>query len=394
MKHQLPFSAKLSFILIALIALSFVIYIGQDIIVPVVLAIFFAIVLQPIVDFLKRTIGIPKIIGALIAVILFVALFIGIFAYISIQVSTMLNDFDKIQDNLNLQLLHIQHYIRDHFDISSHQQETFINQAAQDSIEKGKELIGVTISSFSGTVLNVFLVPIYTFLVLIYNRHFKVFLKKLIQKEHHNILSDIIIQIKSTVRNYIFGLILELIFVSVLTAIGLYIIGIKYAIVLGLITGILNLIPYIGILFAGLLTVIASLTGSSEITIIIGIIAVNVVVQLIDNNVLVPMIVSSKVQINAIATIIGILIGGALAGISGMFIAIPFMAILKVVFDRIESLEPWGYLLGDDLPKTQQWKYLKVPSYEYDNFTDTSTVENEMNFVITKSSESSNETSN
>ena len=99
------------------------------------------------------------------------------------------------------------------------------------------------------------------------------------------------------------------------------------------------------------------------------------------------LIVSSKVQINAIATIVGILIGGALAGISGMFLAIPIIAIFKVIFDRIDDLKPWGYLLGDDLPKTHQWKYLKVPSYDYENFSDTSTVNNELNITITKANE-------
>jgi predicted PurR-regulated permease PerM len=180
-------------------------------------------------------------------------------------------------------------------------------------------------------------------------------------------------------------LILELLFVSALTTLGLYVIGVEYAIVLGLITGILNLIPYIGILFAGFLTIIASLTGSADLSIVVGIIVVNVIVQFIDNNLLVPLVVSSKVKINAISTIVGILIGGALAGISGMFLAIPIIAILKVIFDRIDYLEPWGYLLGDDLPKTHQWKKLNLPKYDFDNLSNTSTVKNEINVEIKKS---------
>ena len=86
---------------------------------------------------------------------------------------------------------------------------------------------------------------------------------------------------------------------------------------------------------------------------------VSLVVQIIDNNLLVPLVVSSKVEINSLASILGIIIGGVLAGISGMFLAIPMMAILKVIFDRIEYLEPWGYLLGDDLPKSFKWKKSK-----------------------------------
>jgi predicted PurR-regulated permease PerM len=142
------------------------------------------------------------------------------------------------------------------------------------------------------------------------------------------------------------------------------IIGVKYAILLGIITGILNLIPYIGILFAGLLSIVATLTGSPDLSLMIGVVIVTIVVQLIDNNIIVPLVVSSKVEINAFISIIGIIIGGAIAGISGMFLALPVLAIMKVIFDRIESLKPWGYLLGDHLPKTYTWRNIKLPLFD------------------------------
>ncbi|MNE93126.1 AI-2 transport protein TqsA [compost metagenome] len=78
-------------------------------------------------------------------------------------------------------------------------------------------------------------------------------------------------------------------------------------------------------------------------------------VQFLDNNILMPRIVGSKVQINALASILSVIIGGALAGIPGMFLAIPITAILKVVFDAAPGLEPYGYLLGDELPKALFW---------------------------------------
>jgi hypothetical protein len=78
------------------------------------------------------------------------------------------------------------------------------------------------------------------------------------------------------------------------------------------------------------------------------------------------MIVSSKVEINAFVSIVGIIIGGAIAGVSGMFLALPILAILKVIFDRIESLEPWGYLMGDHLPKTYTWRSIKFPLFDSD----------------------------
>jgi predicted PurR-regulated permease PerM len=186
------------------------------------------------------------------------------------------------------------------------------------------------------------------------------FFAKLIKQENHGILQDILSQIKVSINNYIVSLIIEMIVVSVLTSLGLWIIGVKYFVLLGLITGILNLIPYIGIFIAGIITVLASLTGSGEISVILGILIVNIIVQFIDNNLLVPLIINSKVEINAFVSIMGIIVGGAAAGIAGMFLAIPLLAILKIIFDRIDSLSPWGYLMGNHVPRKFAWRKRKI----------------------------------
>jgi predicted PurR-regulated permease PerM len=185
------------------------------------------------------------------------------------------------------------------------------------------------------------------------------------------------------------GLIFEMITVSFLTSIGLYLIGVEYFILLGIITGILNLIPYIGILFAGVLSIFVSLSGSTDLSIALGVIVVNLIVQFIDNNILIPMFVNSKVQINAFASIIGIIIGNVLGGITGMFLAIPIIAIIKVIFDRIDYLEPWGYLLGDDVPKTYEWHNIKLPHYNYQNAS--TTIDFDTDFTQTTQTEDSSE---
>ena len=73
--------------------------------------------------------------------------------------------------------------------------------------------------------------------------------------------------------------------------------------------------------------------------------------QFFDNNLIMPKVVSSKVKINALITILGVLAGGLMAGVSGMFLSIPTIAILKIIFDRVEDLKPWGLLLGDEITR-------------------------------------------
>lgn len=353
---RFPFYAKFALILFIVIGLTAICYIGQGIMAPLLLALLFAILLRPVSAFLTHKMHIPHVLSSLITVLLFMLFFVAIFYFISVQLADMANDWDIIKNNVQRYYNDLQGYVKETFKISRGEQNKMVDKATSGSMDSGKQLMGTTLVSLSDSMMNLILIPIYMFLILIYRAHFIKFLCKLFDTQHHDKLQDILKTIKVSVQSYILGLLFELVIVSVLTSVGLMIIGVKYAILLGVITGLLNLIPYIGIVIAGVLTVIASLTGQSDMSVIIGILVVNIVVQIIDNNILVPLVVSSKVEINSLASIAGIIVGGAIAGISGMFLAIPVMAILKVIFDRIKPLEPWGYLLGDDMPKNFRWK--------------------------------------
>jgi predicted PurR-regulated permease PerM len=151
-------------------------------------------------------------------------------------------------------------------------------------------------------------------------------------------------------QHYITGLLTETSIVAVLNIIGLLIIGAPFAILLGLIAAILNLIPYIGGLIAVVLTALITFSNTGSVTKMVYAIVIFMIVQLIDNNFLVPKVIASRVKLNALISIVGVLIGGALCGVGGMFLSIPFLAICKVIFDRVDDLKPWGKVLGDDIP--------------------------------------------
>ena len=363
---QFPFYIRLTFTLISLIALISIFYIGQDIIVPLIFSLLFAILLGPIVIFFKKKLHFPNILAIICALSISVCVVVGTLLFVSWQISDILNDWNTIKSNVFIYFESIKDYMSTTFHLSRQEQAKFINNAKESSTEQGKTIIASTLLSLTDVLSNLILIPIYTFLILLYKNHFLKFLSKLYDPRHYPKLREILFQIKVSVQSYILGLILEMIAVSVLTSVGFWFIGLKYALVLGIITGILNLVPYLGILFAGVLSIIATLTGTADASIIIGVIVVNLIVQLIDNNLLVPYIISSKVEINALVSIVGIIIGGTICGISGMFLAIPTIAIFKVIFDRIEYLEPWGYLMGDHLPKTYTWNKIKLPRLNND----------------------------
>lgn len=357
---RLPFYAKLSLTLISLAIIFTAIYLAQGVLVPVLLALLFAILLEPISKFLNRKLKFPHIISVLITIFLFLAFFAAIIFFLSWQISDMINDWALIKRNLFLHIDKLQDFVNQKFNINKEEQKQMLTEATQGSTK----IVGTTLLSFTDSLFNLVLVPILTFLIILYKNHFIKFLCKLYADDYKPKLQEILSQIKVSIQSYIVGLFIQMVTVSTLTSIGYSLIGVKYAILLGVITGLLNLIPYIGILMAALLSMAATLSGTPDITIIFGVIAVNIVVQFIDNNLLVPLIVSSKVEMNALASIIGIIIGGSLAGFAGMFLAIPLLAIIKVIFDRIDEVEPWGYLLGDDLPKKFKWKKMQFSSFD------------------------------
>lgn len=146
------------------------------------------------------------------------------------------------------------------------------------------------------------------------------------------------------------GLMLETVIVAALNSVALLAIGVPSAILIGVIGGILNLIPYIGGIIAIALPLLMVTITRDGFSGQFAVIVAYLVIQFFDNNILMPRVVSSKVQVNALISIIGVLMGGALWGLSGMFLSIPTIGVLKIIFDRVDGMKPWGSILGTEVP--------------------------------------------
>ena len=113
---------------------------------------------------------------------------------------------------------------------------------------------------------------------------------------------------------------------------------------------LLNVIPYIGGIIAVALPMMVALVTKPSPWYAFYVLVAYYIIQLIDNNYIVPYIVASKVKINALFSVIVVLAGNALWGVPGMFLSMPLLAIVKLICDHIEPLKPWGFLLGDTMP--------------------------------------------
>jgi predicted PurR-regulated permease PerM len=164
---------------------------------------------------------------------------------------------------------------------------------------------------------------------------------------HHPTVVEVLTQVQYVVKKHLIGLVIQMGLVAGISIITYGIIGVKYFIMLGLLTGILNILPYIGILTAFVVTgVITFATG--DLTQVIFVSIAVIIIHIIDANYILPKIVGSKVKVNSFLAMLGIVIGEMVWGISGMFLSIPIIAICKIVFDHVVGLKQWGFLLGEE----------------------------------------------
>jgi predicted PurR-regulated permease PerM len=186
-------------------------------------------------------------------------------------------------------------------------------------------------------------------MILLYHPLLHDFIFKLFHQSKQQQVGQIVSQSKTVIQRYLIGLIFEFIIVAVLNTIALLFLGIKYPILLGIVGALLNIIPYLGgIVSVALFAVVALVSKSPEY--VLYVIGAYSIIQFVDNNYIIPIVVASKVKINALFSVIVVIVGNALWGISGMFLSIPLLAIIKLLCDNIEPLKPWGFLLGDTMP--------------------------------------------
>jgi predicted PurR-regulated permease PerM len=240
----------------------------------------------------------------------------------------------------------VQHWLSSTFNISIEKQMKMFN----DAINGSKAYLGQTLNTVFGVLSFFVLIPLYVFLLLFYKPLILNFIFEIFEKDSEEQVAQILQETKSAVQSYIVGLMIEASIIAVLNSAALLILGVKYAILIGVIGAILNLIPYIGGIVAILLPVLVSFVTKDGYTTPVLIIVAYTIIQFLDNNVIVPRVVSSKVSVNALISILVVLLGGTLWGFSGMFLSIPFVAVLKIIFDHIDELKPWGKLLGDKMP--------------------------------------------
>ena len=270
-----------------------------------------------------------------------------------------MQDIPSIKQHINEHFISLQNWVKERLHISFQEQNEYLNQQADKLKETGTGYISHTFFSITEAVMLLILMPIYTFLLLFYKDHIRKFLFAVFNQEHATGIKNVITKTKLMIRSYMVGLLIEMGIVATADSTGLVLLGVKYAIFFGVLAAVLNLIPYIGMFTATLFTVLVSLTTTDNTSNIVWIVVIFYSIHIVDVNVLMPKIVASRLRINALISILGVVIGGTLTGISGLFLSIPAIAFIKIVCDEVEELKPWGLLMGDETTYSKKSKIYK-----------------------------------
>jgi predicted PurR-regulated permease PerM len=313
---------------------------ASDIIVPMAYAAILAVVMRPLVIRLERK-KLPT--GVAITLVLLVTIIIlALLGWLVItQLVNLANDLPNLESRFQTFADGISTYLRDTFNISTSDQ----NKLLTDLMKSASGYVGNLLVSTSNALSTFIQVPIYIFLFLIYRDKFrKFFLSLLPDNKDISWRKDI----EGVVQGYISGLMLVTLIVATLNTVGLLIVGIEHAIFFGLLSGVLTIIPYVGIIIGALFPIVMALITKDSIWYAVGVIIVFSIVQFLEGNFISPRITGSKVSINALAAIVALLVGGKIMGIAGMILAVPAIGIVKVLLPHTKHLKPFAILIDDE----------------------------------------------
>jgi predicted PurR-regulated permease PerM len=340
------------FLIVALIG-TYILYIGEFFIIPFVFAALLSILILPIQQFYDRFIKIQAI-GTVLTFFSVLIPIVAIISFFSIQVSQVLSDLNNISERLHKGTDTLFLWISQYFQISVEESQNYLKENVTSIISSPISLLQSTFSSFGSILLNTVLIFLFMFFMLSYRIALKNFILMQFEPLQRQGVAGILIEIQKMLRQYLNGLFTVMIILAVLNSLGLWIIGVEYPILWATLAAFLTIIPYIGTTLGGGLPFFYALATAESWHQPAAVIAMYVTVQQIEGNLITPYVVGSKVRINPLVAIIGILLMNELWGVSGIVLAIPLAAGMKIVFDRIAPLKSVGALMGSNITKEQQ----------------------------------------
>lgn len=348
MSSESKWYVKYVYGLAAAVLTVYVMVAAKSVIVPLLFSLFFAILLLPVSQFLERY-KIHRVLSSFGSILFGFIFFSGILFFFYTQMNDFAQDADMFVERLNEMLVSVSHFLDGYIAMDSVIRLDQIADTLINFIRDNMTSITQQIGGAASTLTSVLLVPIFVFLILLLRDILKNFLLKAFgqsDSDQEDQVKTIIANVKTTIQNYITGVLIVIGILSVLYSILLIVIGVEHAIFFGFFAGMMNVIPFIGPLFGSILPILYALITMDSLFYPLVILLGFYVIQLFEGNLITPVIVGSQVSMNALVTLLLLVVGAQIWGLAGMILFIPIGAIIKVICDEVDHLNHFGYVMG------------------------------------------------
>lgn len=345
------FQATIKLMLAGLI-IAFLI-LAQNILIPFTIAVFFTFLLKPVSRKLEQW-KFPKSLAILVSIVLaFIVVAFVLYFFVD-QIISFANDWPTLQKTFDAKWESLQQFISETFHVSRIEQKAWLTTKIKENASTGGVLVLGLFSATTSFLASFALIPIYVFFLTLYEDKFKEFIRLITKGDKNEHVLLIVKDVSVVSQKYVMGIFLDVCILSVLNSTGFLILGLPHAILFGVLASVLNIIPYIGVLIGSTLPILMALLTKDSMSYAVAAGAICVFVQFLDNNFITPYVVGSSVSINPLTATVVLIASSLIWGVSGMILCLPLTGMAKVVCDHVESLKPYGFLLGEEVNYNEQ----------------------------------------
>lgn len=335
-------SAGLYFLFLGLVA-------SKAFLAPLVTAIVLALLMIPVSNKFESW-GVNRVVSSLLSTLIILIVSALIASLVFFQIKSFVNDWATIEEAMTPKIEQIEVFFLEETDLKQKDIDGYKEKSNVSSLlsspNSGKNIFGA-LGTVLGFLTEILLMLVYIYFLLYYRKMFKKFILKLFSNDQEREVKCVINQTAKISQHYLAGRLVLMVILAVLYSIGLGISGLSNFILIGIVSAVLSLIPFLGNIIGLALAMTFGFLTTGEIGVLVGVVFTFAIAQFIDSLILQPYILGSKVNIHPLFIILVLILGNMVWGIIGMALAIPILGIINIAFGYIKPLQPLSYLLSN-----------------------------------------------
>lgn len=324
-------------------------FFGRQVLVPLAVALLASFILFPVCKKLEAW-GFSRILATLTSIVGTTLIIAGLIYLFSSQIIRMADEFSDFGDKLRALSGQVIDFVNEHIPGAGNIEKKDVIEKSKEWAEKsGGKIMTGTFSATATFISSAVMVMVYTFLLLIYRTGLKRALVDAAAETNRERLSKMINEMQQVGQQYLLGMAIMVSILGLADSLALLALGIEHPFLFGYLAALLAIIPYVGTTIGGAIPFLYALMTKDSLWIPAGVVLSFWLIQAIETNFLTPKVVGGNLNINALAAIISLIVGGYLWGIAGMAIFLPLTSIFRVFCSYYTPLKPVAALLRDDL---------------------------------------------